>query len=353
MNRASFLRFMFAVGAATLVLSLSGWAFNAFLPDVGATQVSVARAVPPQREQAAKTYFDDFSSYPPGQPPAGWLLRGSAETITPTIQEVGGSGPDYRQVFFPEVLWEYWDKWMIKDDLYLTGSYTVTVKMNFQTEMADRAGLTIAWDDAHWNRLDIQPNVYWDDIEFRITYIGPITYTYWATWEQYIPIDAFTDYWLRVEATDFGPGHGQAIISWSTDDITFRQVITATGLPEVAGRVGISTAGPHMPPVFFDDFTVKQALPVTYSVSGRVMDSTGYPIAGVTISNGAGKSALTGEDGYYTLEGLAPGTYTLTPSLSGYTFWPASHSVSVPPGQTGIDFEAQPPPKLILCLFIK
>src|SRR5207244_165230 len=98
-------------------------------------------------------------------PPSGWLLRGANE-ITPTIQEIGGTGPAYRLVSFPEVAWQYWDRWLLKDGLTLSASYTVTVKMNFRNSVADRAGLTIAWNDANWNRIDIQPNVYGQDIEF-------------------------------------------------------------------------------------------------------------------------------------------------------------------------------------------
>ncbi len=46
-------------------------------------------------------YFDDFSTYTPGLLPTGWLHQGASEVI-PTIQEVGGTGPDYRLVDFPE-----------------------------------------------------------------------------------------------------------------------------------------------------------------------------------------------------------------------------------------------------------
>ena len=82
------------------------------------------------------------------------------------------------------------------------------------------------------------------------------------------------------------------------------------------------------------DFT---AAPITYAVSGTVKDFGGAGIPDVTISDGAGHTAATGEDGRYTLSGLVAGTYTLTPLRSGYTFSPPSHPVNVPPDAT-VDF---------------
>ena len=80
----------------------------------------------------------------------------------------------------------------------------------------------------------------------------------------------------------------------------------------------------------------------TFSISGRVTDGSGNPISGVTISDGAEHSATTDSNGNYILSGLAVGTYTITPSKSGYTFSPASRTVSVPPGATGQDFTGRP-----------
>jgi len=70
------------------------------------------------------------------------------------------------------------------------------------------------------------------------------------------------------------------------------------------------------------------AAPSTWSVSGTVTTGTGVGIAGVTISTGSA-STTTNSSGAYTLGSLANGTYTLTPSLSGYTFSPASSSVTI------------------------
>ena len=127
--------------------------------------------------------------------------------------------------------------------------------------VADRAGLTIAWNDANGDRIDIQPNVYGDDIEFRVTYTGPIhskvVVTGPASQGGGLPINANTDYWLRVSATSTGPGNGQVIVYWSTDGIHFMAVETATGIADLTGLVGVGTAGPHLPHTYFDDFQVK------------------------------------------------------------------------------------------------
>ena len=76
----------------------------------------------------------------------------------------------------------------------------------------------------------------------------------------------------------------------------------------------------------------------TYTISGRVADAGNNPIPGVTVSASAGYSALTDSRGNYTISSVITGTYTVTPSLPGYTFTPPSRTVSVPPDATGMDF---------------
>lgn len=78
-----------------------------------------------------------------------------------------------------------------------------------------------------------------------------------------------------------------------------------------------------------------------YSISGTVRTSTQAALGGVTIRDAAGHSTTTDASGSYTLSGLAAGQYTLTPTKSGMSFSPATRSISVPPGATGQDFQAQ------------
>jgi PKD repeat protein len=81
----------------------------------------------------------------------------------------------------------------------------------------------------------------------------------------------------------------------------------------------------------------------TYSISGTITTSAGAGINGVSVSNGS-TSTTTNASGAYTLSGVANGTYTLTPSLSGYTFSPATRSVTVSGAAvTGQNFTGTPP----------
>jgi protocatechuate 3,4-dioxygenase beta subunit len=89
------------------------------------------------------------------------------------------------------------------------------------------------------------------------------------------------------------------------------------------------------------DFTATCA-PDTSTISGEVMDENGDPVAGVTIADDAANSTTTSSDGTYALGDLPAGTYTFTPTLDGYTFEPASRTVSVPPDATAQDFIATP-----------
>lgn len=76
----------------------------------------------------------------------------------------------------------------------------------------------------------------------------------------------------------------------------------------------------------------------TYSISGTV---SGAVTSGVTItlSGAASKTTTTATGGTYTFTGLANGSYTVTPSKSGYTFSPTSTAVTISSGnKTGINF---------------
>ncbi|MCX5849761.1 MAG: carboxypeptidase-like regulatory domain-containing protein [Deltaproteobacteria bacterium] len=89
------------------------------------------------------------------------------------------------------------------------------------------------------------------------------------------------------------------------------------------------------------DFAATANAGLTYSISGTV---SGAVIAGVTIllTGDANAETVTGTDGKYSFPGvLLNGNYTVTPSLTGYTFSPAGTGVIISGADaTGINFTA-------------
>lgn len=85
-----------------------------------------------------------------------------------------------------------------------------------------------------------------------------------------------------------------------------------------------SCGGSSSAPSLSNDNSQQQLL---RTISGYVLDAVGNPIKGVSVNlaGDAAGSAVTSDDGGYTFSGLAMGSYTITPSQSGYTFLPAAH----------------------------
>lgn len=201
---------------------------------------------------SGSNFSDTYGGYSTGQFPAGYTHRGEAG-VSPTIQQANGSN-----VFnFPYVSNQSWDAWGLWPNLMMCNSYTVTAKLNFQTS-GDRGGITIGWNDSRWDRIDIQINIYWQDIEFRIAYSGPNpshpVVTGPGLTNGSLPVSVGSDYWLRVVASSAGPGQGQLGVYLSSDGVNFTQEVTATGLADITGWCGVSTAGPNLPNVWFEKF---------------------------------------------------------------------------------------------------
>jgi uncharacterized repeat protein (TIGR03803 family) len=72
------------------------------------------------------------------------------------------------------------------------------------------------------------------------------------------------------------------------------------------------------------------AVPLS-TISGTV-ESSGSPMAGVTVTlsqSGWSASTTTNSSGFYSFPDLAPGSYTVKPTLTGYAFTPTSTPVTV------------------------
>lgn len=88
------------------------------------------------------------------------------------------------------------------------------------------------------------------------------------------------------------------------------------------------------------NFTAQSSSGSQYSISGKVTDTNSAGVAGVTIVQSGlycvqfvgGPSCapvITASDGSYQFTGLPPGTYTITPSKTNYTFTPPTASVAI------------------------
>jgi hypothetical protein len=76
---------------------------------------------------------------------------------------------------------------------------------------------------------------------------------------------------------------------------------------------------------------VEGTAPVGDFVISGIVSGGGRRLQGVTMTLGGAASdmTITGSDGIYRFEGLADGTYTITPSLAGFRFFPATRTVTI------------------------
>lgn len=87
------------------------------------------------------------------------------------------------------------------------------------------------------------------------------------------------------------------------------------------------------------EFSLDDPAPV-FDIGGKVTSSAGGgALAGVTLTlTPGGAIAMTNASGDYIFPGLSAGNYTVTPSLSGFTFSPPSQNVTIGPHALNVDF---------------
>ena len=66
-----------------------------------------------------------------------------------------------------------------------------------------------------------------------------------------------------------------------------------------------------------------------FSIKGRIVDKNGEGVVGVNVSLNGSMNAITLDKGYYAFLIFKGGDYTVTPSLSGWTFTPEKITVTV------------------------
>lgn len=79
----------------------------------------------------------------------------------------------------------------------------------------------------------------------------------------------------------------------------------------------------------------------TFSISGTLSPVTGGAGATVTLSGASSATGTTSSSGTYSFPGLAPGTYAVTPSNTGFTFNPTTQSATIATANiAGLNFTA-------------
>jgi hypothetical protein len=71
------------------------------------------------------------------------------------------------------------------------------------------------------------------------------------------------------------------------------------------------------------------ASPASFTISGTISPTAGGSGAKVTLSGAASATTTANSGGTYSFTGLANGSYTVTPSLAGYSYSPASQAVTI------------------------
>jgi hypothetical protein len=138
-------------------------------------------------------------------------------------------------------------------------------------------------------------------------------------------------------------GIGSLRFAYKSDSTWTRE--TVDGMVSTGWNVpSMALDGDGLPRIVYNDDGLAYAYYylVTYSVSGRVFDWSGNPLAGAQISAGEGRTTTTDLTGQYMFEELLPGSYTITPTLIGYVFMPPARTVAVPPDASRVNFYVLP-----------
>ncbi len=180
------------------------------------------------------------------------------------------------------------------------GTYTVSLVAS-DAEGSDaigKYGYIVVTEDAPEADFSARPTTVDQDEEVRFTdaSTGDITSRLWN----------FGDGQTSAEQN---PRHGYALPG------TYAVCLTATG-PEGSSRK------------VREDYIIVQPKPGTYTVSGTI---TGEVTAGmeVYISGTLNRAVPVASDGTYIIEGLVPGTYTVTPLKPGMGFVPSAVGVTI------------------------
>lgn len=273
-------------------------------------------------------YRNDFSEETTGEVPTDFMIQGDGSTL-PIVQEIGGSGDEFKAVELDATHQPAGDLWLLRDQLEINDAYQVMVKMSFSDSESGSAGLVLGWDEISKDHLDIRVDNTENVILFTSidTFPGssePIAEFSAETGE----INSNTPYWLRVTAEYSGIQDGKLKIEWSTNGADFIEVMSIYHVRNISGFSGLSVSGDIHPQITFDDFSITRYRASTF-IDGRIITPKDEPVPDVIVDNGYGFNTSTNAQGQYRFDSLTNGEYQITPSLVNYVFAPQTMRVKV------------------------
>lgn len=142
-----------------------------------------------------------------------------------------------------------------------------------------------------------------------------------------------------------GPEIGVMVRCSSTPAVSVGDVVSAVGIIEGSIPTGWTTNRSYLRLRDMSDLTVIYAAATTGIISGTITNLSGTGIVGATVSTTpGGYSTTTGSGGSYTIIGVAPGTYSVIASKSGYQSQ-TQNNVTVSAGRTTVvNFTLSPMP---------
>lgn len=199
--------------------------------------------------------------------PSGWSPYGGLpEPFKPNIKSISQQS---NALVFPTIDIETintnnfsgLDNILLYNNLNLVPPFTITSKLNFQTE-GDNAGIIIGWVDSnHCFRIEanIHNSVFeiWQNIPGKTE---PLRMT--GGLEKTKKLLLQKDYWIRIIASknQIGIKMYDITIQFSEDGKNWDIVDDRQGLSgaDLSGKIGLMTTGPHHPEVYFYNLDIKK-----------------------------------------------------------------------------------------------
>lgn len=122
-------------------------------------------------------------------------------------------------------------------------------------------------------------------------------------------------------------------------DVSDPQAVALSGFYDPSGYFdGLTLSGEQVYLYNRSFFILRYADPALPTIQGQAAHPNRTPFRGLPISAGSGRKAFSDAHGSFRFGGLAPATYTLTPTLGGVAFAPSQRTVTVPPSAYAQNF---------------